>query len=392
MSCCTLLGCRPLSFIHMSPAPFHPACLFASLPSTHTQFLASLCLAVLRSTSHTCPCLTSPCSAPCTCPRLSSLCFGCSAPRFIHMRHASLHFAWLCSAMIPSHASFVTSLSLLAIRSVSYTCALSHFILTGCALHSASDTCPVPHFTPHCLSQALRLIHAPCLISLCLASLRPAPDTCPTLHLIHVMCKLPIPRRHWRRCEVKRPHVAGSASRLLTVSAILSFGAPTRLMLSCSHGSAVHLPFSSLAVMPVFFGCRSSSTPSRSSKTPRNHSLPHSLPAPSPTSIIHHSTTSPHHVARTHRSALQHTSARLPQSILHLVSLPLIVTFPLHTRSTCAHTSLSHQHTDRTSRISVHSPHRYPSVTATPISISVALVPFLLANRSLDFIHSHSIH
>ena len=117
----------------------------------------------------------------------------------------------------------------------------------------------------------------------------------------------------------------------------------------------------------------------------------HSLPLPSPTSILHHSTTSPLHVTHIHRSALQRTTARLPQSMLHLVSFPWIVTFLLHIRPTCAHTSLPHQHTERTSRISVHSPHHCPPVAATPISISVALVPFLLADGSLDLKHSLSI-
>jgi len=167
--------CAQLCTSHMHHASFYSPCLFSILRLSHAPCLLSLSLPLLRSLSHTCPLsrltLFRPLPFCFSHTHHASLRPSPSAPCFELMPNASLHSTTLSSALNPTHAPCLTSPSSAALLPAPHKCPVPPFTLPAYASLPISHSRPLS-LHPACLYSALRPTRAPCLTSLSLPLLR----------------------------------------------------------------------------------------------------------------------------------------------------------------------------------------------------------------------------
>ena len=178
----SLIGNSALRKSHMHHALLHPALPCSDLLHTHAPCLSSLCLAVIRPKSATCPVprfiplavLHSACHTSAT-PHFAFS--GCALQCSSLMRHASLLSVWLLSAPWLTHAPCFASPCLAVIRSASHTCVMPLFTLltmlpcpaSPCSAQLLPPFIHVHHAPHHPAPPCCYLLptHAPCLASPC---------------------------------------------------------------------------------------------------------------------------------------------------------------------------------------------------------------------------------
>ena len=316
----------PLCAPHMPRSPLHPTALCSAQLLIHAPRLASPCLALPHSAPHTSH------THPFTLPRCATLCVS-------HMPSASLHSAWLCSALLPTHAHSLGLLSSALFRSASNTRIKPPFALLRCPA-PCFEHMPRASLHPPQLPCSMLLTNAPCSTSHCPPLLRSQFLTVVLFHFTLLACT-PLCVRHVPRASF---HSVSLCSSLLLTRAPCLISHCLALLLSASHTCPVplstlprcaplclsHVPHASLHPAPL--------CPPSASHT---CSVPHfTLPRSAPLCFTHMrrpSLLSTWLLSALHLPCLLSLSHTVPSSASHTCTVPcftLLGSSPLGIRHT----------------------------------------------------------